>query len=250
MYILSHDTEDNIVKDHVRFCKKYNIPVSDFCVPFLHMLPKFHKPTLDFRYIAAGTKSSTKVLSQILSGVFKLIDVTLKYSDNYHFKFKNTSGYWVVKNKDETVSKLNYLNNSFSARSIHSFDFKKLYTNIPHVKVIDNLSDLLKRCFEIKKVNYINVSPKYKATWSDNQKAKWSFDCDSIIEMFKFLIDNIYVKFRGMIYRQVVGIPMGCDCAPQVADLFLYWYEHSYISSGVDNGQLHSVVHALKHASR
>ena len=89
-YILSHDTEDNIVKDHVRFCKKYNIPVSDFCVPFLHMLPKFHKPTLDFRYIAAGTKSSTKVLSQFLSGVFKLIDVTLKYSDNYHFKFKNT----------------------------------------------------------------------------------------------------------------------------------------------------------------
>ena len=23
-----------------------------------------------------------------------------------------------------------------------------------------------------------------------------------------------YVKFRGNVYRQVVGIPMGCDCAP------------------------------------
>ena len=41
---------------------------------------------------------------------------------------------------------------------------------------------------------------------------------------------------------------MGCDCAPQTADLFLYWYEHSYISSGVDDNN--SVVHCLKHASR
>jgi hypothetical protein len=41
---------------------------------------------------------------------------------------------------------------------------------------------------------------------------------------------------------------MGCDCAPQVADLFLYWYEHDYVSSGVDSGN--PVVHALKYASR
>ena len=61
-------------------------------LPFMHMIPKFHKPTLDFRYIAAGTKCSTKPLAKILTGVFKLIDRTLKYSDNFQFKFKDTSG--------------------------------------------------------------------------------------------------------------------------------------------------------------
>ena len=48
--------------------------------------------------------------------------------------------------------------------------------------------------------------------------------------MFKFLMNNFFVKFKGKIYRQVIGIPMGCDCAPKTADLFLYWYEHNYIS--------------------
>ena len=41
---------------------------------------------------------------------------------------------------------------------------------------------------------------------------------------------------------------MGCDCAPQVADLFLFWYEHNYISCGVENDN--PVVYALKYASR
>ena len=56
---------------------------------------------------------------------FKLIDRTLKYSDNFQFKFKDTSGYWIVKNKDEQVSVLDYLNNCRLAKSINSFDFKK-----------------------------------------------------------------------------------------------------------------------------
>ena len=247
-YIPSDKSEDEIVKEHALFCKKYNIPVSDFTVPFMHMIPKFHKPQLDFRYIAAGTKCSTKPLAKILSGVFKLIDKTLKYSDNFKFKFKNTSGYWIVKNKDEQVSVLDFLNNSSSAKSVNSFDFKKLYTNIPHDKVIGKLSDLIKRCFDDKKVKYINVSKNFKASWSDKTRLNWSLSFDDIIELFKYLIDNIYVKFRGSIFKQIVGIPMGCDCAPQVADLFLYWYEHDYISKGVLVDD--PAIHLLKHASR
>ena len=45
-----------------------------------------------------------------------------------------------------------------------------------------------------------------------------------IIRMVEFLIDNIYVEFGGRVYQQIVGIPMGTNCAPLVADLFLYSY--------------------------
>ena len=41
---------------------------------------------------------------------------------------------------------------------------------------------------------------------------------------------------------------MGCDCAPQVADLFLYWYEYNYITKGVDSKN--HIIHFLKYASR
>ena len=33
-------------------------------------------------------------------------------------------------------------------------------------------------------------------------------------------MENIYVQFDGMLYQQIVGIPMGTDCAPLTADFF------------------------------
>ena len=200
------------------------------------------------QYIAAGVKSSTKVLSKILSGVFKLLGTTLKYLDNFNFKFLNASGYWIVDNKDRVTSNLNYLNNACSAtaKSVYSFDFKNFYTNLPHDKLIEKLSYLIKLCFKEKNLDFTNTH--LKARWSGVNKTKWSFTCSDLIDMFKFLMDNIYVKFRGVIYRQVIGIPMGCDCASKVADLFLYWYEHNYITLQVKNKN--PVVHTLKHASR
>ena len=42
---------------------------------------------------------------------------------------------------------------------------------------------------------------------------------------------NIYVQFDGMIYQQKVGISMGTNCAPLIADLFLYCYERDFMSN-------------------
>ena len=53
------------------------------------------------------------------------------------------------------------------------------------------------------------------------------------------MYNNVYY------YQQVIGIPMGCDCAPKTADLFLYWYEHNYISEAVDNHNLQAIVHII-----
>jgi hypothetical protein len=39
--------------------------------------------------------------------------------------------------------------------------------------------------------------------------------------MFGFLVDNIYVVFGDKVFQQAVGIPMGTNCAPLLADLFL-----------------------------
>ena len=88
-------------------------------------------------------------------------------------------------------------------------------------------------------MEFISINSKFKARWTSVKRPKsWTYKCDDIIDMFKFLLDNIFVKFRGQIYRQIIGIPMGCDCAPQVADLFLFWYEHDYISRGVEDRTL------------
>ena len=44
-------------------------------------------------------------------------------------------------------------------------------------------------------------------------------------------MENIYVQFDGMVYQQTVGIPMGTNFAPLIADLFPYCYERDFISN-------------------
>ena len=45
---------------------------------------------------------------------------------------------------------------------------------------------------------------------------------DTLISMISWLIDNTYVKIGDKVFRQVIGIPMGTDCAPFLANLFLF----------------------------
>jgi hypothetical protein len=42
--------------------------------------------------------------------------------------------------------------------------------------------------------------------------------------MLAILIDNIFAMLGERVLQQTVGIPMETNCAPLLADLFLYWY--------------------------
>ena len=53
-----------------------------------------------------------------------------------------------------------------------------------------------------------------------------------------YLLDNIFIRFGSKLYRQIVGIPMGTNCAPLVADLFLFCYERDFMLSLSDNNQM------------
>ena len=69
--------------------------------------------------------------------------------------------------------------------------------------------------------------------------------CEALI----YLLDNIYIRFGTKLYRQVVGIPMGTNCAPLVADLFLFCYERDFMTSLSDVKQS-EIIEAFKSTSR
>ena len=64
-----------------------------------------------------------------------------------------------------------------------------------------------------------------------------------------YLLDNIYIRFGTKLYRQIVGIPMGTNCAPLVADLFLFCYERDFMTSLSDVKQA-EIIEAFKATSR
>ena len=50
-------------------------------------------------------------------------------------------------------------------------------------------------------------------------------------------MDNIYVRFVGQLFQQMAGIPMGTNCAPLLADLFLYSYENEFLDKLIKEGK-------------
>ena len=48
--------------------------------------------------------------------------------------------------------------------------------------------------------------------------------------MINWLIDNTYITIGGSVFKQAIGIPMGTDCAPYLANLFLYSYEFDFLN--------------------
>ena len=46
-----------------------------------------------------------------------------------------------------------------------------------------------------------------------------------------YFLDNIYIRFGTKLYKQIVGVPMGTNCALLVAVLFLFCYERDFMMS-------------------
>ena len=62
------------------------------------------------------------------------------------------------------------------------------------------------------------------------------YTADNICKMIEYLIDNIFVQFGGRLFRQVIGIPMGTNSAPLLADLFLYSSENDFLDNMIKSG--------------
>ena len=68
-------------------------------------------------------------------------------------------------------------------------------------------------------------------------------------EALTFLLDNIYIRFDSKLYIHFVGIPMGTNCAPLVADLILFCYERDFMLSLSEDNQS-GVIEAFNSTSR
>ena len=74
----------------------------------------------------------------------------------------------------------------------------------------------------------------------------WS--CQNVCFTLTFLLDNIFIQFGTKLYRQVVRIRMCTNCAPLVADLFLFCHERDFMMSLSDDKQ-GDIINAFNNTS-
>ena len=72
----------------------------------------------------------------------------------------------------------------------------------------------------------------------------------NVCDALTFLLDNIFIRFGTKLYRQVVGIPIGTNCAPLLADSLLFCYERDFFMMPVSGGKQAGVIGAFNTTSR
>lgn len=108
---------------------------------------------------------------------------------------------------------------------------------------------VINQCFNVSDRRYIHID-KFRARWSRAKgKNNHSWSAEDLISHVNYLIDNIYVVCGNTLFRQVIGIPMGTDCAPFLANLFLYSYESEWMKQKRENKQF-DILNKFRHCFR
>jgi hypothetical protein len=103
--------------------------------------------------------------------------------------------------------------------SIKTYDFPNLYTAIPHDKLKSRLFNIIDNCFFYKngkrKYSYLVISHKKNYTLLNTTLIPRT-------STPKLKLKRCWNLRGGQVFKQSVGILMGTNFAPLLADLFLY----------------------------
>ena len=219
----------NILLKHEDDISSFKLSISKSDLPTIYCLPKLHKSPYKFRFIANSSNCTTTVLSRNLTSALTAIkDHVSKYCETA-FTNSDVNYFWSIKNSGDVIDKFKSIN--FKAESISSYDFSNMYTTLPHEKIKDRLSKLIKWCFDREGKTFLCTSETKGFFSAVDYNSYKSWTRSELCKALSFLLDNIFVRFGDTLYRQVVGIPMGTNCAPLVADLFLYTYEKDFMQN-------------------
>jgi hypothetical protein len=190
-------------------------------LPYLYWIPKLHKPPCKERYISGSSTCWTNKLSIHLTKIPSAVkEGQQKYCETVYSR-SGINHIWILKNSKDHLDILK--SRSFSqVSSINTLDFSTLFTTLPHDKLKTRLKETIHKAFSNR--NYVSafVVLGYNSTYCSNtiQKGNACYTEEQVISMLEFLMDNIFVSFGGTLFQQIVGIPMGTNCAPLFADLF------------------------------
>ena len=242
-YELISDRVPDIVEAHQKFLQTIKVE-TDNSLPFLYWLPKFHKNPVGHRFIAASLHCTLAELSKLLSDVLLHAMHTLRDKDDEEIRTSGLRRYWVVETYDEVSEFLGrWRHNDAASREagLYTGDIATMYTAIPHTDLFVAIESATREAFDwaaqslgvehacIKTVGS-GCCLWVRASHTDHTKESHTLSHSTLVELVKFLVSNTYLRCGDSLYRQTVGIPMGTNCAPVLANLFLYHYESAYVS--------------------
>ena len=125
---------------------------------------------------------------------------------------------------------MNKLSNRKAAKSVSTYDFSTLYTNIPHDKLIKTLSTVIDFALKGRTQGKISITSYGIANWCNSSKY-FVFEIKSLKKAVEYVINNCYFAIGNQVFQQIIAIPLGLDLAPFFTNLFLFYHKWQYINN-------------------
>ena len=103
------------------------------------------------------------------------------------------------------------------------------------------MNNIMNNAFKHKngatRYTHIKVGSNKSYFTSDPLNGDNKYTANDICKMIEFLVDNMYARFGGQLFWQMVGILMRTNSTPLLADLFLYYYENEFFDKLIKEGK-------------
>jgi hypothetical protein len=242
-YEETEEKESDLIEAHNAYLKRLHL-VGLAKLPFLYWLPKFHKTPPGARFIAAAKSCTLTKLSRAMNACCGLVLDTLREKDNETICTSGVRRFFIVRafqEVSEFFRRWRRKGDPNSSSGLYTGDFSTMYTTIPHEDLFHVLEEVTREAFSWAGDKMMEGRQPC-IQWLGGSSCSWvrgrpchtrtthTFSLEQLNELLVFLISNTYLKIGDNIHRQTIGIPMGTNCAPPVANLYLYYYESKYVS--------------------
>ncbi len=249
-------TPSDVLHDHNEFYRCNSFPGFSALsqrLPFMSAMAKLHKTPIANRFLVNSYDTSLTLLSKWLTWAFKAIQGDLDSMFLNVLRSLGADGVqvattirkcWVINSSADVIPILQAFNAHYTAQQhtntqwvLRCLDFARLYTNIPLQDLTHRLADMTCKVFRLHsatpalkvfaggKFQWLSHVP-VSAVGRDKSKGKYRiFTAPFLIKCIRKLVENTYFCFGKRLFRQIMGIPMGTNCAVYLANSYLYMYE-------------------------
>ena len=253
---ISDCTIQEIMNKHKIFNNKYKHEHIDN-LSYLYWIAKFHKNPPKPRFIAGVSntynptpnaplphtlegrflrevhkaKNSTTAASTYLSRQLQIVMKLLQQKDQQLFEREGYRRCWFIRSVEEVYLEIKANQDYLNIKRPRTFDFTTMYTNLEHERIIANVRSTIQEAHKyIREVLSLNEQTKYKQLLKDE---------DTLMDHVVFIVKNTFLCTKGGVLRhQRIGLLMGTNSAPELANLTLYHDESQFIDNFVKQKQI------------
>ena len=254
-YKISDLPVDACIVKGLEVCKQYNIePLDKAKVANFHIRVKLHKEPIGYRFVAGSPNAPLTPISKWLTLAFKAImpdtvDLWSEVVANIPGAPQDGNKSWVISDSDvikDMCIKYNKRRGDRTPVNMSTYDFTSMYTTLSLDDLKERIGSLLKEIFERRRAasrtKFLVVDVDGSYCWQTSalkglSPKKKSFSVEQLVEMLTHLVDNTFVSFAGKLWQQIVGIPMGTNCAGFIANLYCFTYELDFLKRVVSEGR-------------